>query len=92
LLIEILRGRLQRCDGLRHLLLLAGELILIGCELLFALPDKCGVNRHRFLTWSRHLAALPLLVKLEDSKVVHLSGDSGHLRIVIRPLTTTSLG
>jgi hypothetical protein len=43
-----LLGSLQRRDGLRHLVLLAGELILMGCELLFASPDKCEVNRHGF--------------------------------------------
>ena len=48
LLTEVLLGRLQRRDGLRHLVLLAGELILIGCKLLFASPDKCEINRHRF--------------------------------------------
>src|SRR5215469_17091952 len=47
-LTEVLLGRLQCRDGLCHLVLLARELILIGCELLFASPDKCEVNRHRF--------------------------------------------
>jgi len=48
LLTEVLPGRLQCRNGLRRLVLLAGELILIGCELLFGSPDKCEVNRYRF--------------------------------------------
>ena len=48
LLTKVLFGCLQCRNGLRHLVLLAGELILIGCELLFGSPDKCEVNRHRF--------------------------------------------
>src|SRR6516162_8767175 len=47
LLTKVLFGCLQCRNGLRHLVLLAGELILIGSELLYAAPDKREVKRHR---------------------------------------------
>lgn len=47
LIYFLLRG-LHCHDGLRHLVLLTSELILIGTELLYAAPGKRKVNRHGF--------------------------------------------
>jgi hypothetical protein len=41
-LTDVLLGRLRCCNGLRHLVLLAGELILIRSELLYAAPDTAA--------------------------------------------------
>ena len=48
LLTDFLLGCLHYRYCLCHLVLLAGELILIGSEVLYAAPDKCEINRHRF--------------------------------------------
>jgi len=48
LLTKVLFGCLQCRNGLRHLVLLAGELILIGSELLYAAPDDGKINGHGF--------------------------------------------
>src|SRR5262249_30253930 len=47
LLTDVLFGCLQYRYGLRRLVLLAGEVILIGSELLYAAPGKRQVKRHR---------------------------------------------
>ena len=63
ILIDVLHGCLQRREGLRHLVLLAGEFILIASELLYAALGELiliasellyaalhdgKINRHRF--------------------------------------------
>src|SRR5215472_8844548 len=48
ILLDVLLGCLQCCEGLRHLVLLAGKLILIGSELLYAAPHDGKIDRHRF--------------------------------------------
>jgi hypothetical protein len=47
-LIDVPHGCLQCRESLRHLLLLAGELILIVGELLYAAPHDGKIKRHRF--------------------------------------------
>ena len=48
LLTKVLFGGLQCRDSLRHLILLASELILIGSKLLYAAPDDRKIKGHGF--------------------------------------------
>ena len=45
ILLDVLLGCLQCCEGLRHLVLLAGELILIAGELFYAAFHDGKINR-----------------------------------------------
>jgi hypothetical protein len=48
ILIDVPHGRLEYRKRLRHLILLARELILIASELLYAAPHDGKIERHRF--------------------------------------------
>ena len=48
ILVDVLLGCLQCREGLRHLVLLAGELILIAGKLLYAALHDGKVKHHRF--------------------------------------------